>query len=98
MLDRFVRHHDNDSFPTSDPAMASLTNSRGDPFDVCLSLEKLPQPSFLYLRWLNSPKEGEPVDAPAAHDGVVWRSHRSRRPSTYGGRMAGKRVSRWMPP
>ncbi|OEL29475.1 hypothetical protein BAE44_0009505 [Dichanthelium oligosanthes] len=50
MLDRFVRRRDDDSFPAADPTAASLTNSRGDPFDVCLSFKKPPQPSFLSLR------------------------------------------------
>ncbi|RCV19001.1 hypothetical protein SETIT_3G348800v2 [Setaria italica] len=71
MLDRFVRRRDDESFPTGDPTAASLANSRGDPFDVCLSLKKPPQPSSLYLQWPNSPTEGEPLDAAAAHDGAV---------------------------
>ncbi|TKW28969.1 hypothetical protein SEVIR_3G364500v4 [Setaria viridis] len=70
-LDCFVRRRDDDSFPADDPTVASLTNSRGDPFDVCVSLNAPPQPSTLYLRWPNGPAEGEPLAPVAAHDGAV---------------------------
>ncbi|CAN6356318.1 unnamed protein product [Urochloa humidicola] len=71
VLDRFVRRRDDESFPAGNPTTASLTNSRGDPFDVCLDLKKPPQPSALYLRWPNGPTDGEPVDAAGAHGGAV---------------------------
>ncbi|RLN30263.1 hypothetical protein C2845_PM05G16270 [Panicum miliaceum] len=68
---RFVRRREDGSFPAGNPTAASLTNSRGDPFDVCLSLKPPPEPSFLYLRWPDGPAEGEPVEPAAAHGGAV---------------------------
>jgi hypothetical protein len=71
MLDRFVRRRDDESFPAGNPTAASLANSRGDPFDVCLCSKEPPQPSSLCLRWPDGPAEGEPLDAAAAHGGAV---------------------------
>ncbi|KAK3136677.1 hypothetical protein QOZ80_5BG0440830 [Eleusine coracana subsp. coracana] len=50
LLDRFVRCRDDDSFPGDSPTAASITNSRGDLFDVCLDLNAPPRPSNLILK------------------------------------------------
>ncbi|CAL4891924.1 unnamed protein product [Urochloa decumbens] len=71
VLDCFVRRRDGDSFPADGPTVASLTNTRGDPFDVCVSLSAPPRPSTLYLRWPDGPAEGEPLTPVAAHDGAL---------------------------
>ncbi|OEL29477.1 hypothetical protein BAE44_0009503 [Dichanthelium oligosanthes] len=66
VLDRFVRRRDDESFPAADPTVGSLTNSRGDPFDVCVSLSAPPRLCTLYLLWPDGPAEGEPLAAVAA--------------------------------
>ncbi|KAL6622736.1 hypothetical protein ACP70R_032615 [Stipagrostis hirtigluma subsp. patula] len=71
VLDRFVRRRDDGSFPADCPTAASLTNSRGDPFDVCLQISAPPQPSTLFLRWPAGPTEGEPLQPVGAHGGAL---------------------------
>ncbi|GJM95536.1 hypothetical protein PR202_ga12282 [Eleusine coracana subsp. coracana] len=43
LLDRFVRRRDDHSFPADSPTAGTITNSRGDLFDVCLDLNAPPR-------------------------------------------------------
>jgi hypothetical protein len=73
ILDRFVRRRDDGSSHSHavSSTAARLTNSRGDPFEVCVELNAPPRPSNLVLRWPDGPTDGEPAEPIAAHGGAV---------------------------